>query len=383
MGYVCVGNKEVKRFRMFITICVIAYNEENTLKSILSDITAQDYDHEKMEIVLVNSASTDNTRKIMEEFRAANGNGDEQSGEWSRFRNVQVLDNPKKTLPCGWNVALGAYTGEAILKVDAHASIPKDFVSKNVAVLKSGEYVCGGQRPNIIDEPTPWKETLLLAESSMFGSSIAPYRNNPGRTYVKSMFHAAYRRKVFDTIGGFNEKLARTEDNEIHYRMRQAGFKLCFDPDIISYQHIRSSLSKMMKQKYANGYWIGLTSGVCPKCLSIYHFVPFAFVMAIILSTICCGIMGVSGIWTAGSGMIMGTVSRIVYTLTGLMWGMYWLLALVMAVIAVVGAKGKRNITCIALPFLFFLLHISYGIGTVVGMINMPSWAKGIRNERN
>ena len=76
------------------------------------------------------------------------------------------------------------------------------------------------------------------------------------------MFHAAYRRQVFDKVGFFNENLARTEDNEIHYRMREAGFKLCFDPDIISYQHIRSSLPKMLKQKYSNGLWIGKTAKI-------------------------------------------------------------------------------------------------------------------------
>ena len=144
-------------------------------------------------------------------------------------------------------------------------------------VLESGEDICGGQRPVIIDEETPWKNTLLLAESSMFGSSIAPYRNNPGKTYVKSMFHAAYRRQVFDKVGFFNENLARTEDNEIHYRMREAGFKLCFDPDIISYQHIRSSLPKMLKQKYSNGLWIGKTAKICPQCLSLYHFCAICF----------------------------------------------------------------------------------------------------------
>lgn len=348
---------------MYITICVIAYNEEKTLNSILRDIIEQDYKHEDIEVVLVNSASTDSTRMLMEQFAAAN----QKNTEPLHFRNVVVLDNPKKTLPCGWNVALQAYSGEAILKVDAHASIPKDFVRKNVAVLQTGESVCGGQRPNVIDDATPWKETLLLAESSMFGSSIAPYRNNPGRSYVKSMFHAAYRREVFDTIGEFNEALTRTEDNEIHYRMRKAGYQLCFDPDIISYQHIRSSLSKMLKQKYANGYWIGLTTSVCPKCLSIYHFVPFAFVLAIILSSVACILTG----------------SRIIYGFTGLMWGLYWLLAVVMAVLAVIGAGNKRNWTCITLPILFFLLHISYGIGTVVAMIKMPSWVKGMNNGRN
>ena len=177
---------------------------------------------------------------------------------------------------------------------------------------------------------------------------------------MKSLFHAAYRREVFEKIGHYNESLTRTEDNEIHYRMRKAGFKLRFCPDIISYQHTRSSLPKMLKQKYANGYWIGKTSKVCPGCLSIYHFVPWAFVMAIIVTTIAsmsCKLLAVKSLF-----------SRIVYGLTGLMWGAYWLLAVIMSVVAVIGAKKERNKTCFALPFLFFLLHISYGIGTVCGL---------------
>ena len=57
---------------MFITICVIAYNEEQTLPAILKDIAAQDYAHGSMEVVLVDSASSDHTKKIMQEFAAQN-----------------------------------------------------------------------------------------------------------------------------------------------------------------------------------------------------------------------------------------------------------------------------------------------------------------------
>jgi GT2 family glycosyltransferase len=188
------------------------------------------------------------------------------------------------------------------------------------------------------------------------------------------MFHAAYRRKVFETVGGFNEHLARTEDNEMHYRMRKAGFKLCFDPDIVSYQHTRSSLKGMLKQKYANGYWIGLTSGVCPQCLSIYHFVPFAFVLAIILSALLCGCLSIAG---------AAAVYKIISVLTGFMWALYWLLAVVMALAAELGSSENRNYTGIVLPLLFFLLHVSYGLGTVAGLIKMPVWVKGIKDGRN
>ena len=179
---------------------------------------------------------------------------------------------------------------------------------------------------------------------------------------------------MFDKIGGFNEKLGRTEDNEIHYRMRKAGFRLCFDPDIISYQHIRSSLPKMLKQKYSNGYWIALTTGVCPECLSLYHYVPFAFVMAII-------VLGIARTLTQCieplSAAAMG-----VTVITAIMWGAYWLLAVAMAVLAVVTAKPEqRSLPDILLPVLFFLLHVSYGLGTLAGFVQLPAFVRQYKKQ--
>lgn len=48
---------------MLVSFCVIAYNEEKALDSLFKDIIAQDYPHEKMEIVLVNAMSTDKREK--------------------------------------------------------------------------------------------------------------------------------------------------------------------------------------------------------------------------------------------------------------------------------------------------------------------------------
>ena len=250
---------------MIITVGVIAYNEKNKLGFLLKDICAQTYDHKKIEVILVDSNSTDNTKVIMETFK---------KNKINEFYDIKVLSNPKKTQPCGWNVVLNNYEGDAVVRIDAHASIPTNFIEKNVETLESGEDICGGFRPNIIDETTPWKETLLLVETSMFGSSIAPYRRQQGKSYVNSLFHGCYRREVFDKVGLFNEDLVRTEDNEIHYRMNKAGFKMCFNPEIISYQHTRSDLKSMIKQKYGNGKWIGLTLSVSPFCLSYYHNYP-------------------------------------------------------------------------------------------------------------
>ncbi len=330
---------------LLISLCVVARNEERALPSLLSDILSQGYPHDRMEILLADSASTDGTRTCMERFAREHG---------QEFYGVRVLDNPGKTLARGWNVLLQAFTGDVILRVDAHANIPPDFVEKNAACLEKGEAVSGGQRPCVLDSPTQWQKTLLLAENSMFGSSIASFRRNVEKMYAKSLFHGAYRREVFETIGGYNEELGRTEDNEIHYRMRKAGFRLCFDPSIISYQHVRSSLRKMIRQKYGNGKWVGLTVGVCPGCLSLYHFAPFIFFLGFLITTI----LACMGIWQ----------------LAAVMWGLYLLLAVGMT-LSYIGNKNW-NITSLSLPVLFLLLHMCYGVGTAVGLVCLPWWKK-------
>jgi cellulose synthase/poly-beta-1,6-N-acetylglucosamine synthase-like glycosyltransferase len=293
-----------------------------------------------MEIVLVNSMSTDNTLNNMLSF----------ANEDNGFIRVAVVDNPKKNQAAGWNTAIMTSSEDVFIKVDAHASIPNNFVSMNVKCIKSGENICGGPRPTIAEERTHWRDTLQLAESSMFGSSFAPYRRRSGRTYVNSVFNGAYRREVFAKVGGFNERLGRTEDNEMHYRIRKAGYKLCYDPSIISYQHIRSSLKCMLKQKYGNGYWVGLTLGVCPGCLSIFHFVPFAFVCGIVITSIF-SLFGIG-----------------IFSLT--MWCLYCALAIIMSVTSV--KKQDRNRTNFFIPLVFLMLHLCYGIGTTIGLVKMP-----------
>ena len=327
---------------MTVSVCVVAYNEEKALPQLLECIKKQTFPHERMEVVLIDGISADKTKSIMLDF----------AKEDYGFYSVQVLDNPKRKQSCGWNVAISNYKSDVIIRVDAHATIPEDFVEKNMKIQESGEYVCGGVRPNMVDESTPWKELLLIAEQSMFGSGIAMYRHSHEKTYVDSLFHGCYRREVFEKAGNFDEQLGRTEDNEVHYRIRKAGYKILYSPDIISYQHTRSTLKGMLKQKYGNGLWISLTLKVCPGCIEFYHIVPLAFVLGIIVTTILafCGYP----------------------LLCKLMWLIYGILAVVMSLLSVAGQK--KHVNQILLPFLFLLLHVSYGFGSLVGILKLPFW---------
>ena len=54
---------------MIISVGVVAYNEQNTLPKLFECIKAQTYPHDKMEIVLVDSMSKDDTKSLMEKFK--------------------------------------------------------------------------------------------------------------------------------------------------------------------------------------------------------------------------------------------------------------------------------------------------------------------------
>lgn len=189
---------------MLVSFIIIAHNEEKNLKNLLEDLNGQTYPKKLIEVILIDSISSDNTKNVMNEFRNSN----------KEFNKIIIKSNVKKILPCGWNIAISESKGDILLRVDAHS------------------------------------------------------------------------REVFENTGLFNENLARTEDNEMNYRIRKKGYKICFDPNIKSYQYTRNDLLKMLEQKFLNGYWIGLTLGVCPKCISIYHLIPFLFVLAVAFTTI-------------------------------------------------------------------------------------------------
>lgn len=334
---------------MIVSFAVVAYNEEKSLPRLLEDLVQQDYPHEKIEVLLIDSMSSDGTARIMENFAA------EDHG----FLGVKLLQNPGKILPCGCNVMLENYTGDAVVRLDGHATIPADFISKNVAVLESGEDICGGRVESILEKDTPLQRTLLLAENSAFCGGVASFRRLEKRAYVSTLAFAAYRRQVYDRTGLYNEHLSRTEDNEMHYRIQQQGFRFCLDPGIRSARYTRSSFGKLLRQKYLNGYWIGKTMGVCPRCFSVYHFVPFLFVLGILFTTVLAAL----------GHPLLG----------GLMWAAYWLLAFAAAGVEIV--RHPFSATNLLLPAVFFLLHVSYGAGTLVGLAEMPFWLRKIKDE--
>ena len=134
----------------------------------------------------------------------------------------------------------------------------------------------------------------------------------------------------------------------MHYRMRSAGYRFYFSPDIISYHAARSTLRGQLRQKWGNGYWIGRTMRIQPRCFAPRHLVPAAFVLALIA---CLLLMPVSALPMAA------------------LLGSYLLCDLLFSVAGALGQRRGRLQALLALPFLFPAVHVVYGAGTLAGLI--------------
>ena len=260
--------------------------------------------------------------------------------------SVQIVTNERQIQAAGFNEGVKHATGDVVLKIDAHSRIPADFVQKNVDEILAGAYVCGGNRPTVVDSADDFSKTLHIVEESALGSSIANYRKSDVKRKVNSIFHGMYRKEVFDKVGLADERLLRTEDNEFHYRVRKAGYDIIFNPEIESYQYIRPTFTKMIQQKFANGYWIGLTSHVCRDCLSLFHFGPGVFVATLLV-------------------LMMLTLVSFVPLLTVVF--LYLLAVLGLSIFEI--SKQKFNPTLLLIPFIMIAIHFAYGVGTIKGWI--------------
>ena len=328
---------------MKLSFIIVAYNSEKTLVNSLRSLKNQDYPHKEIEVILVDGLSTDKTKQKMLEFQ-----NDETS-----FGRIVVKDNPGKFLSCGWNVALKEVSGEIILRVDAHTEFPKDFISKNIQCIESGESICGGKVLSILEVDSQMNRVLLEAENSMFGGGFTFFRRGEVAKYTNTLAFAAYKKEIFEAAGPYNERLVRTEDNDMHYRMRKAGYKFFFDPEIVSYRYCRSSFSKLLRQKYLNGYWVGLTMGVQPKAFSVFYLVPLIFVLGLLFFS-CIS--------------IITPIPLFIYV------GAYSLVLILSLITSI--CKNKFYPALLLLPFILLCLHVAYGLGTIKGLVCLPFWLK-------
>lgn len=319
-----------------VAIVIPTLNEERFISRCLNSIIKQTYEFEKMDVMIIDGGSNDKTKDIVAEYQKSH-------------QNIRFIENKKKIQSVAFNIGFKKSTAPYIIRLDAHAEYDSKYISLCIENLKQDEKRGNvGGRCNILPfNQSLWAQTNAILNHSRFGIGGAAFRVSNEAHNTDSVPFGAFPRKIIEKIGGMREDLPRGEDNEYNSRIRKAGYKIFFDPNIISSYFARPTLGASCKQMYANGNSIGYLYYIDREAIGIRHLVPLLFVV----SGLFCIIISV--LWSPFCYVFCGGLAL-------------YLIADAMA--SIMGAKD--NVKCtLPLFILFFCVHVSYGMGTIAGLI--------------
>lgn len=251
---------------MISIICPV-YNEEQFINQLL--LFYKNALPVEKEIFFIDGGSDDRTRSIILDFASNNP-------------SVYLLDNPRKYVPFALNMTIPKCKGDFIIRLDAHTVYSQDYLQKIMETFKHQDAdIVGGPMRAI--GVTSFQKAVAYATATMFGVGNSQFHFIDYKGYTDSVYLGAWKKKMFDELGFFDERLVRNQDDEFHYRARGAGFKIFQDPAIVSHYYPRSAINTLFSQYYQYGLYKPLVlkkvrSGIKPR-----HLMPSFFVLYILL----------------------------------------------------------------------------------------------------
>jgi succinoglycan biosynthesis protein ExoA len=321
----------------FVSVIIPCRNEAGFLGACLNSVFASDYPRDRMEVIAADGLSTDGSRELLSAY--------------ARTYALRVVDNPAGITPAALNRAIEAARGTVIVRVDAHAAIAPDYISRAVEHLeRSNADNVGGPMRTVARDRGPFARAIGIVLAHPFGVGNSHFRtaNDDGEArWVDTVFGGCWRREVFDRVGMFNERLARGQDMEFNLRLRRAGGRILLAPDVRSTYFARATFGSFLRHNWTNGVWAMLPFGysdVVP--VKLRHLAPLAFTAALAVAAL----LALAGfLWPLA--LVAGPYAVTNFAVSGLL------------------AWRERRVRLLALlPIAFASLHLAYGAGSLWGV---------------
>lgn len=316
-------------------------NERRYLQRAVASVLAQRFDG-PTEVVLALGPSTDGTNELAHQLAAAES-------------RIVLVHNAAADIPAGLNLAIRASSKPIIVRVDAHSELDPDYTSRALAALQAtGAANVGGIMH--AQGRTPFQRAVARAYNSPIGLGGGAYHGGTRAGEAESAYLGVMHRAVIEEVGLFDESIRRGEDWELNLRIRKAGYRVWFDPELSVTYWPRESWVRLARQFIATGTWRGELIRRYGRSNSLRFFAPPALVIVTVLG-IVLGILQLSGVVTGWWSLALS----LLYVP---------LLAYVVLVIAVaLGRGGGSSIrdklwTLAVLP----TMHLAWGAGLLIGL---------------
>jgi glycosyltransferase involved in cell wall biosynthesis len=330
---------------MLLSIIVPCRNEQRYIGACLDSVLASAHPRTDLEVLVVDGRSDDGTRDIVARYAA-------------RHPEIRLLDNPKGIVPAALNIGIRAANGEAIMRMDAHAVYPPEYVPRLLAALaESGADNVGGCVVTLPADPGPTARAIAIALSHPLGVGNSRFRiGASGARWVDTVPFGCYRRDVFSRVGLFDEDLIRNQDDEFNHRLLRHGGRVLLVPEVAARYYARGSFAQLARMYYQYGYFKPLAARKVGRVMTVRQLVPAAFLLSL-------GVVGVLALgWWPARVLWLGIA------------GSY---AVAVGACALLGARGGGARCALALAAAFPVLHGSYGAGFLRGL-----WDVVVRQRR-
>jgi len=335
-----------------ISIILPIRNEENAIRGCLEAIINQDFSLDQIEVLIADGMSIDTTRRIVKQYQ-------------DLYPQISLVDNPSKIVSTGMNRAIRISRGDFIFRVDGHTILSPKYIKTchETLMRTNADNVGGGMSAS---GNTIFGTAISIATSVPFGIGNSKFHYSNLEEEVDTVYMGAWPIDVFRRIGLFDEELVRDQDDEFNYRIRENGGKIILNPKIKSVYYTRSSPLSLWKQYFQYGFYKVRVLQKHPRQMSVRQFVPPVFVLSLLLAILLTVILPWGWVLLA---MITGS----------------YLTANLAASLVTAAQKGWKHLWL--LPVTFAILHLSYGLGFLCGLVKfwnrwgdkigkVPEWIK-------
>jgi len=197
-----------------------------------------DYPRDRLEVIIVDGFSTDDTKEIAHRY------------------GVTVAMNPKQTEPAGRNVGFALSKGDLIAFTDADCVVDRNWL-KNSLKYFADEKVAGVGGINLTPEAEGafGKAVGFVFSQALFSPGTYHARIPKEVKKVPSLpwCNAIYRRAILEKVMPIDDSLLFCADTDLNRRVNAIGYELLYTPDVFVWHHRRSTLTKLWTQihKYA------------------------------------------------------------------------------------------------------------------------------------
>jgi len=216
-----------------ISIIVAMKNEGQKVRACLESLVNQNYPKERLEIVVVDDGSTDETSQILAEYQ-------------SRYAFLKAIRHQRSWANSGGKKAalskgIAASTGEILLFTDADCVAPADWASAMVAYFAPHVGLVVGFSPLV--DPNDTLLGALLQIDSLVNGIVAAGSIGLGGAATCTGRNLAYRRQVYHQVNGFTDIMQSISGDDdlflhvVHQRTRwHTRFALDKSSIVPSYQ---------------------------------------------------------------------------------------------------------------------------------------------------